>query len=65
MIFSQNYIAMGKGDIKSKRGKIYNGTFGVRRPKKKKSVGMMITDSAKPTVKPQPTKAAAKKSSKK
>ncbi|MGK7392323.1 MAG: 30S ribosomal protein THX [Candidatus Cyclobacteriaceae bacterium M2_1C_046] len=23
---------MGKGDKKTKRGKIYNGTFGVRRP---------------------------------
>lgn len=23
---------MGKGDKKSKRGKIFNGTFGVRRP---------------------------------
>lgn len=25
---------MGKGDIKSKRGKISNGTFGTRRPRK-------------------------------
>lgn len=25
---------MGKGDIKSKRGKISNGTFGARRPRK-------------------------------
>jgi ribosomal small subunit protein bTHX len=25
---------MGKGDIRSKRGKIVRGTFGVRRPKK-------------------------------
>ena len=23
---------MGKGDIKTKRGKIFNGTFGVTRP---------------------------------
>jgi 30S ribosomal protein S31 len=27
---------MGKGDIRSKRGKIYRGTFGKSRPKKKK-----------------------------
>ncbi len=25
---------MGKGDIKTKRGKIIKGTYGVRRPKK-------------------------------
>ena len=29
---------MGKGDQRSKRGKISAGTFGVRRPKKKKIV---------------------------
>jgi len=29
---------MGKGDIKTKKGKISNGSFGVRRPKKAKSV---------------------------
>ena len=29
---------MGKGDIKTKKGKINNGTFGVRRPKKSKPV---------------------------
>jgi 30S ribosomal protein S31 len=27
---------MGKGDKKTKRGKIYRGTFGTRRPKIKK-----------------------------
>jgi 30S ribosomal protein S31 len=27
---------MGKGDRRSKRGKIYRGTYGVRRPRKKK-----------------------------
>jgi len=26
-------MIMGKGDIKTKRGKIYKGTFGVRRPR--------------------------------
>ncbi len=29
---------MGKGDIKTKRGKIFNGTFGVSRPHKVKVV---------------------------
>ncbi len=28
---------MGKGDKKTKRGKIVNKSFGVRRPRKKKS----------------------------
>ncbi len=28
---------MGKGDQRSKRGKIHRGTFGKSRPKKKKS----------------------------
>ena len=27
---------MGKGDIKTKRGKIINGSYGVRRPNKTK-----------------------------
>lgn len=29
---------MGKGDIKTKRGKIANGSYGARRPRKKKRV---------------------------
>jgi 30S ribosomal protein S31 len=29
---------MGKGDRKSKKGKIYRGTYGKRRPRKKKTV---------------------------
>ena len=27
---------MGKGDMKTRRGKISNGTYGARRPRKKK-----------------------------
>jgi len=27
---------MGKGDLRTKRGKISRGTYGTRRPKKKK-----------------------------
>ena len=45
---------MGKGDKKSKKGKIHIGTFGVRRPRK-----------AKKAVAAAPKKAAAKKASKK
>ncbi|MCG8320556.1 MAG: 30S ribosomal protein THX [Cytophagales bacterium] len=30
---------MGKGDKKTKRGKIVKGSFGVRRPRKKKTSG--------------------------
>ncbi len=30
---------MGKGDQRTKRGKIARGTFGVRRPKKRKRDG--------------------------
>ncbi|MFL9838085.1 30S ribosomal protein THX [Flavobacterium sp. ST-75] len=29
---------MGKGDIKTKRGKIWRGSYGVRRPKNKSAV---------------------------
>jgi 30S ribosomal protein S31 len=32
----KNYKPMGKGDKKSKRGKIIQGSYGVRRPKRKK-----------------------------
>ncbi|APY09949.1 ribosomal small subunit protein bTHX [Seonamhaeicola sp. S2-3] len=31
---------MGKGDKKTKRGKIYRGTFGVRRPRVKKKTSV-------------------------
>ncbi|MEM7828161.1 MAG: 30S ribosomal protein THX [Candidatus Aenigmatarchaeota archaeon] len=29
---------MGKGDLRTKRGKIFRGTYGKTRPKKKKKV---------------------------
>lgn len=29
---------MGKGDKRSKKGKIYRGTYGKRRPRKRKTV---------------------------
>ena len=51
---------MGKGDIKSKRGKINRGTSGVRRQKKKTASVVL----EKPTVAPK-KKAAKKKATKK
>ncbi|QCE41774.1 30S ribosomal protein THX [Psychroserpens sp. NJDZ02] len=45
---------MGKGDKKSRRGKINRGTFGVRRPRIKKQVRpeTKISIDKKGTVKP-------------
>jgi len=42
---------MGKGDIKTKRGKIFNGTFGVSRPHKVKAVPVEATKKKKTTTK--------------
>ena len=50
---------MGKGDLKSKRGKIHRGTSGVRRRKKKKIAEVAVV--AKPKAIPK-KKAIAKKS---
>jgi 30S ribosomal protein S31 len=55
---------MGKGDKKTKRGKISKGTFGVRRPHKKVVVTVKKTKPAakkvaKPVAKPK-TKTAPK-----
>lgn len=38
---------MGRGDKKTKRGKIVNGTYGVRRPRVKKSRSIEIKPKAK------------------
>jgi 30S ribosomal protein S31 len=35
---------MGKGDKKSKRGKIFRGSFGKRRPKKKRNISSEAAD---------------------
>jgi 30S ribosomal protein S31 len=37
---------MGKGDIKSRRGKLFSGSFGVRRPKKNKVATPVTTSKA-------------------
>jgi 30S ribosomal protein S31 len=34
---------MGKGDQRSRRGKIWRGTFGKRRPRKSKTAGAVRT----------------------
>ncbi len=44
---------MGKGDIKTRRGKIFNNSYGARRPKKQ----------ARPVIKSKATKKAAGKKS--
>ncbi|HJX71051.1 MAG TPA: 30S ribosomal protein THX, partial [Bacteroidales bacterium] len=48
---------MGKGDIKTRRGKLFAGTFGVRRPKKKKNKSIIghhrISDISAPKPKPE------------
>lgn len=49
---------MGKGDKRSKRGKIHIGTSGVSRPKRKKSTATSAAPAA-------PKKAAPKKAAKK
>ncbi len=53
---------MGKGDKRSKRGKIHIGSTGVSRPKKKKVVKKSATKSApaKAAKKAAPKKAAKK-----
>jgi 30S ribosomal protein S31 len=47
------FKAMGKGDKKTKRGKIHRGTFGAKRPriKKKPSVELALNINEKPRVK--------------
>ena len=38
LVKGNNIIFMGKGDKKTKRGKINRGTFGARRPRIKKRI---------------------------
>jgi 30S ribosomal protein S31 len=53
---------MGKGDIRSKKGKISNGSYGVRRKAKTKKTVSVITE---PVKKETPkAKKSAKKTSK-
>jgi len=54
---------MGKGDKKTRRGKIQRGTFGVLRPRKKKTV-IMTAKAKKAAPKKAATKPTAKKTTK-
>lgn len=56
--FTKINFSMGKGDKRSKRGKIHIGTSGVSRPKRKKSTATSAAPAA-------PKKAAPKKAAKK
>lgn len=60
---------MGKGDRKSKKGKISMGSFGVSRPKKKSTPAAVTTSRAqqapKEEAKPAKPKASAKAPAKK
>jgi 30S ribosomal protein S31 len=49
---------MGKGDKKSRKGKIWRGTFGKRRPKKSNPAKPVATDS--PVEEKKATKKATK-----
>ena len=44
---------MGKGDQKTRRGKLFAGSYGKKRPRKKKS-GETITAAEKPKAAPKP-----------
>ena len=52
---------MGKGDPRTRRGKIYQGSFGKSRPKAPKARKTVKAKSARPAVKAAPAaKSAAK-----
>ncbi|MFO1503451.1 MAG: 30S ribosomal protein THX [Steroidobacteraceae bacterium] len=55
---------MGKGDRRTRRGKIYAGSFGKTRPKNPKARKGPATTAAKPAVKAAPKSAAAKPAAK-
>jgi len=54
---------MGKGDQRSRRGKIWRGTFGKRRPKMSKSTTPAPAEAAVEKKKPTKKPAAAAESS--
>ncbi|MCX6313489.1 MAG: 30S ribosomal protein THX [Chlamydiae bacterium] len=55
---------MGRGDIKTKKGKIFSGSFGKTRPAKPAKKVVVAKKEAAPATAPAPVakKAAAKKS---
>ncbi len=55
---------MGKGDIKSRRGKLFNGSYGVRRPRHKRkaiTTAPVIAEVPQEPVETKKPKKAAKK----
>ena len=48
---------MGKGDKKSRRGKTVNGTYGVRRPRKKNKTTAVVTTKKATSTKAKSTAA--------
>jgi len=52
---------MGKGDKKTKRGKIVNRSYGVRRPKNKNKKAATVTAAPEKAAKKSTKKAADKK----
>lgn len=50
---------MGKGDIKTRRGKIFNGSYGKTRPKNKKT--NVAAAPVAVVAKPEPTKTKTSK----
>jgi 30S ribosomal protein S31 len=56
---------LGKGDIKTRRGKITNKSYGSRRPKKRKKVAIVAKKTTKAKAKTTAKKTAAKKTAKK
>jgi 30S ribosomal protein S31 len=51
-------ISMGKGDQKSRRGKLFRGSYGVRRPRKGKKV-FSVVSSTRRTAEPSATRGKA------
>jgi len=51
---------MGKGDQKTRRGKLFSGSYGVLRPRKKARAFSVITTTKKTTIKPEISKASPK-----
>ena len=56
---------MGKGDVKTKKGKRFRGSYGVTRPRKSSSntVKSLVKEDSKPVTKKAPAKKSSKKSS--
>lgn len=52
---------MGRGDKKTKRGKIALGTFGVSRPRKTQKASVAVAEASTTTKKTSTKKARAKK----